>query len=196
MKTGIYGGGFDPPHTGHMKAAKAALEFLKLDLLYIVPAFISPLKEAVPAAPPENRLEMCRIAFDFDNRIEISDFEINQGKVSYTRDTIQYFLNKYPKPENTIYLIIGTDQLVQLDKWKDYGYIFKNTRLAVVPRNKEGIPRMEVEKYTAMGADITEIDIKETEISSTEIRQGKNLKLLDDKVKEYIIKNGLYKQTD
>ena len=193
MKVGIYGGGFDPPHAGHINAAKSSLDFLGLDLLYIVPAFISPLKSSTPAATPGQRLEMCRIAFSFNKRIKICDFEIKREEISYTADTIKHFLDIYPKGTNTLYLIFGTDQLRQLDRWRNYNYIIENAVIAVVSRFKEGIDTAEVEKYKALGANIVLVDMEEIEVSSTDIRNGKNISLLDSKVKEYVDKNGLYK---
>ena len=189
MKIGIYGGAFDPPHMGHIRAAKRSVDFLGLDLLYIIPAYIAPLKHG-PSATPEQRLEMCCLAFDSE-KVKISDYEIAKGGISYTKDTIKHFIDLYP--HDVIYLIIGTDQLKQLDKWKEPEYIFKNTRIAVVSRYGDGIPEDELNKYSSMGATLISVDIDVTEVSSTEIRNGDRRELIDNKVKEYIDENGLYR---
>ncbi len=197
MKIGIYGGAFDPPHIGHVRAAKQATAFLGLDRLYIVPAFTAPLKNG-PAATPGQRLEMCRLAFisDTDNESEnekiiISDYEILKGGISYTKDTIGYFAGMFPGGE--LFLIIGDDQLAQLDRWREPEYIFANARIAVVPRHGDITNGAEYEKYRLLGADITKVDIGVTEVSSTEIRNGGKSGYLDNKVKEYIDLHGIYK---
>ncbi|MDD4125222.1 MAG: nicotinate (nicotinamide) nucleotide adenylyltransferase [Eubacteriales bacterium] len=193
MKIGVFGGAFDPPHMGHIRAARRVLDFIGLDLLYIVPAYVAPLKEG-PSATPEQRLEMCRLAFSFDSeKAVISDYEIAKGGISYTKDTIRYFLTQYPDPSDTLYLIIGTDQLMQLNKWKKPEYIFANTHIAVVSRYGDGIPEKELEKYASQGARLIKVDIDVTEVSSTEIRCGDRCELIDNKVKEYIEAHGLYR---
>jgi nicotinate-nucleotide adenylyltransferase len=189
MKIGIYGGAFDPPHLGHIRAAKKSAEFLGLDLLYIVPAYIAPLKNG-PSATPEQRLEMCRIAFDGEKE-RICDYEIAKGGISYTKDTIKYFLELFP--HDTLYLIIGTDQFMQLDRWSEPEYIFSHAVIAVVPRYEDVIPEKEFEKYEKLGARLVRVEAEVTEVSSTEIRGGDRLGMLSNKVKEYIEANGLYR---
>ena len=65
MKIGIYGGSFNPPHLGHLAAARAAMAALELDRLVFIPAGDPPHKELAPGSPGRaQRLEMARIAAD------------------------------------------------------------------------------------------------------------------------------------
>ena len=91
MKIGIYGGTFDPPHLGHMEAARTAMEQLGLDRLLIIPDREPPHKELEGnAASPEQRLEMARLMADgLGPRAEASDLELKREGKSYTADTVE-----------------------------------------------------------------------------------------------------------
>lgn len=192
MNIGIYGGAFDPPHIGHANAACQAVSLLSLDLLYVVPALSPPLK-ASPAAPPGRRLEMCRLAFRGEN-IVVDDFEIKKGGVSYTKDTLRHYGEMHPGAR--FFLIIGNDQLNQIEKWNSPEYIFKNAAIALVMREKNADPESDIKRAQSMGANIIRVDIAVTEVSSTEIRNGQNTNRLDPVISEYIKTNGLYKKVE
>ena len=89
-KIGIYGGTFNPPHTGHLQAAKKAVEVLGLDLLLMIPDRIAPHKDIPAGSPtPEQRLEMLRIAVAGEEKIRPSDIELQREGVSYTYQTLE-----------------------------------------------------------------------------------------------------------
>ena len=89
-KIGIYGGTFNPPHTGHLHAAKQAVQALDLDLLLMIPDRIAPHKEIPAGSPtPAQRLEMLRIALDGQEKIVPSDIELRREGVSYTYLTLE-----------------------------------------------------------------------------------------------------------
>jgi len=115
LKIGFFGGSFDPVHFGHLIAAQDALEQGKLDRLFLVPAAQVPLKPA--AAPAEARLAMLRAAIAGDPRLEVSDFELRQGGVSYTIDSVRHFCAQFPHDE--LCWIIGADQVPALPRWHD-----------------------------------------------------------------------------
>jgi len=119
VKIGFLGGGFDPVHFGHLLAAQDAYEQHHLDRLILVPAAQAPLKPQAPSSPAEARLEMLRKAVEWDRRFEISDFELRQGGVSYTIDSVRHFRTLYP--QDRLFWIIGGDQLPQLHLWKEIG---------------------------------------------------------------------------
>ena len=89
MRLGIYGGTFSPPHKGHVEAAEAFSREMKLDKLLIIPTFVPPHKTTADDATPEQRLEMCRLAFSHIKNAEISDMEIKRGGTSYTYLTLE-----------------------------------------------------------------------------------------------------------
>ena len=118
MKIGIFGGTFNPPHIGHARAAQEALKVLELDLLIVIPSGIPPHKP-LPANTPEaeSRLYMTQIAFEGVRNTLISDFEIKNESPCYTIDTIKVVSNDYPGAQ--LFLFVGTDMYLTLDKWKD-----------------------------------------------------------------------------
>ena len=92
MKIGIYGGTFNPPHLGHITAARAVFELLRLDRLLVVPDGQPPHKDLPPGSPtPEQRLALTRLAADetsLGDRVEVLDMELRREGRSYTADTL------------------------------------------------------------------------------------------------------------
>ena len=101
MKIGVYGGTFNPPHLGHLTAARAVFDLLKLDKLLLVPAGLPPHK-ALPAGSPtaEQRLEMTRLAAEqlgLGDRVQVLDLELRRQGKSYTADTLSQIRELYPE---------------------------------------------------------------------------------------------------
>ena len=97
MRIGIYGGTFDPPHNGHIAAAKAAMERLSLDKLLLIPTFIPPHK-ALPAgaASPRQRYDMAVLATAaLGKKAEVLDMELERGGPSYTWETLRLLRSRY-----------------------------------------------------------------------------------------------------
>lgn len=181
MRILIFGGAFDPPHQGHVNAAKAAYDRIKPDIFYIIPAFDPPLKDA-PVTQSSHRMNMCALAFgDIPNAV-VSDIEIKRGEKSYTYITLAEIKEKHPESE--IFLLVGADQLEQFEKWARYEYILENCTLCVAGRGKKEINK----KYEK----VILLENEKTDISSTEIRAGVRDKL-PEKVYEYIKEKGLYR---
>ena len=211
MKIGIYGGTFDPPHTGHVRALEKFISQFSLDKVYIIPSYIPPHKTVKSGVSPKERFEMAKLAFlDVSKKVEISDIEIKRKGKSYTSDTVAFFNeNMKTKP----YLLCGTDMLVTLDTWHEPEYIFKNAVIVYARRendsaNTELIAKKTDEYVRKYGAEIYKLDCDVTEISSTDIRKaisenygGKKRgsyeqECVPEKVKEFIIKNNLYRNGD
>ena len=87
LRVGVYGGTFAPIHNAHVAAAKAFMEQMKLDYLFVIPTFIPPHKEVDRSDDPLYRLKMCELAFEDTDGVIISDVEIKRGGRSYTYDT-------------------------------------------------------------------------------------------------------------
>lgn len=121
MRIGIYGGSFSPIHNGHVAAAKAFMEQMWLDLLYVIPAGIPPHKEASEGADMWQRLKMCELAFAGVDGVIISDLELRRAGKSYTVDT----LRALSAPEHRLFLLMGTDMLLSLDTWREPDEIFR-----------------------------------------------------------------------
>jgi nicotinate-nucleotide adenylyltransferase len=199
MRIGIYGGTFNPPHIGHISAAKAFLDSSELDKLLIIPTFTPPHKEYKSKVDPDKRLRMCALAFGFDGRIEISDMEIKRGGKSYTYLTLEELYNG----EDELFFLVGTDMLLSLDSWVKPDRIFELSSIVYVRRETDSnitelIERKADEYRNKFGARIIGIDNSVIEISSERIRNAlvtgekRSLYLTPD-VLSYIEKEGLYK---
>ena len=180
MRLGIYGGTFSPPHNGHTEAAGAFIREMRLDKLLIIPTFIPPHKISFDNATPDDRLEMCKLAFSDIDNIEISDMEIKRGGKSYTYLTLEELSSDGVE----LFFLCGTDMILTFDEWKRYDYIFSLATICYARRenDEQNTLKIEekVEQYRKLGAKIVEIKHKVNEISSTEIKA-----MLKDK-KEYI----------
>lgn len=113
---GILGGSFDPIHVGHLIKAQDAVEHCDLDVVFFVPTAQSPLKKHSPVASNEQRLEMIERSIAGYPQFQAFDWELTQGGTSYTIETVNYLKEQFP--EDSIYWIIGADQVVQLNHWK------------------------------------------------------------------------------
>lgn len=118
MKVGIYGGTFDPPHLGHMRAARAALGLLGLDELILIPAKQPPHKAlSEGSAPAEDRLAMTGLMADglLDERVSVSRIELDREGKSYTADTLREIHEQ--RPEDELFLLMGTDMYLTFQDW-------------------------------------------------------------------------------
>lgn len=125
MKIGVYGGTFDPPHLGHMEAARAAAALLELDKILFVPAAIPPHKALPPeAVPAEDRLAMTALMADGvclemgrPGLAKADGLELSRQGKSYTVDTLEELRRRYPDDE--LWLLMGTDMFLTLQNWRD-----------------------------------------------------------------------------
>tara|TARA_B100000470_G_scaffold29443_1_gene19464 strand:- start:26 stop:517 length:492 start_codon:yes stop_codon:yes gene_type:complete len=129
---GILGGSFDPVHMGHIGLAQETHERFSLDQILFLPVFQSPHKSHIPLASSTHRMAMLRLALKGNTHFSISDTEMRREEVSYTIDTINRFRLKYSSSE--LYLIMGYDNLLDLDLWKDSREIMKNCHILVASR--------------------------------------------------------------
>ena len=173
MKIVLYGGSFNPPHLGHHEAAFTVYEELKPDIFYIMPDNIPPHKELEPGCPtPEQRLELCRLAFaDIPGAI-VSDLEIRREGRSYTADTVRDLRSQYPTDE--LYLIMGTDMLLCFEEWYQAEYLMEQCILTVLARADHQEAALE-EKAAALkaqyGARVLLLGNTPLEMSSSDIRE-------------------------
>ena len=204
MKIGIYGGTFNPPHLGHVTAARAVFDLLKLDKLLLIPAGVPPHK-AMPEGSPDQdqRLEMTRLAAEqtgLGNQVEVLDIELRREGRSYTAETLAQLKTQYPEDE--LWLLMGTDMFLTLQAWKSPERILELAGIAAFGRTEEdteelfAIQRDYLQK-TYPGCRIFTLTIPGViDVSSTELRaqleKGENAVLLPPAVYGYILRNGLY----
>lgn len=164
MKIGFLGGSFDPVHFGHLIAAQDVYEQFKLDRLFLVPAAQAPLKPNDVQSSIPDRLAMLQAACEWDQRLEIADYELKKGGVSYTIDSIRHFTAQFPHDE--LYWIIGGDQLPLLHKWKEIGELARKVQFIFLER-----PRHATKPHTDIpGLRLHRCDGHLIEISSSELR--------------------------
>ena len=198
MKIGIYGGTFNPPHTGHLHAAKQAIRILCLDKLLLIPDRIAPHKEIPAGSPtPEQRLAMLRIAAAGEPEMEVSDIELKREGASYSYLTVEALREIYPEAE--LILLMGTDMFLTFDTWKNPERITQNATLAVLYRGEKGERAAidaQKQRFEAEGARIEILENPVLSISSTQLRRLIAFQcageFLPDGVEDYIRENGLY----
>ncbi|MEI7566581.1 MAG: nicotinate-nucleotide adenylyltransferase [Opitutaceae bacterium] len=193
MKIGFLGGSFDPVHFGHLIAAQDVYEQYHFDRLFLVPAAQAPLKAQDMQSVTEDRLAMLRAACEWDHRLEIADYELNKGGVSYTIDSVRHFRQQFPRDE--LFWIIGGDQLPLLHKWKNISQLAAMVEFIFLER-----PGHPSKPHTDIpGLRLHRCDGHLIEISSSELRQrvrhGRSLNYFcPQKVIAYIESKKLYRQ--
>ena len=197
-RIGIYGGTFSPPHNGHIEAAKAFMEQMWLDILYVIPTAIPPHKEMEVEVSAAHRLEMCRLAFSGIEGVYVSDMEIVRGGRSYTVETLRELTGE----DRRLFLLSGTDMVLTLDQWREPEEIFRLSYPVYVRRDTDasldGILIQKIAEYhQKYGKVVRRIVTEPLELSSHEVREAialeKSLKdMVPDAVETYIKEHHLY----
>jgi nicotinate-nucleotide adenylyltransferase len=197
-RIGIYGGTFNPPHLGHMLAARQAVRLLRLDRLLLIPDRIAPHK-VLPegSASPEERMQMLQLAAAGIEKAEVSDIELRREGTSFTYLTILELKQLYPEAE--LVLIMGTDMFLSFDKWRETKIITDHAALGVLYRGEKGEKAAIDAKKAEMEANGVKVELIENEvtaISSTDLRRmlvfGCAEPFLPEGVGAYIREKGLY----
>ena len=196
-RIGIYGGTYNPPHIGHMRAAEYAIEALSLDRLLLIPTGVSPHKEMASGASSADRLEMLRLSAAGLEKAEVSDIEIRREGRSYTVDTLWQLKAENPGAE--LVLLMGTDMFLSFLTWREPEQIMKLATLAVFFRGEKGEQtKIEAQKLSleSLGARVELVQNPVTAISSTDLRRmlvfGCADPFLMPGVDDYIRERGLY----
>lgn len=200
MKIGLMGGTFNPIHNAHLAMADIFVDTMNLDTCFIVPASVSPFKkdcESNSLIENNDRLEMVQNAIESNEKLILCDFEIKRGGVSYTVDTVKYLLELYPNDE--LFLLIGTDQALAFNKWKDWEYISDAVTICIVKRPDYDDNSMETINllFDTVGESPVWVNAPIINITSTIIRErianGQPISEYVPKIVENIIlQRGLY----
>ena len=198
VKIGIYGGTFNPPHTGHLHAAKQAVQILGLDKLLLIPDRIAPHKEIPVGSPtPEQRLQMLCIAAVGEPKMEVSDIELKRDGPSYTYLTIESLRAMYPDAE--LILLMGTDMFLSFHTWREPERILKHASIGVFYRGEKGEKEKILTQKASLEAQGAKVELVENQIlsiSSTQLRRLIAFHCADGflpaGVGDYICENGLY----
>ena len=198
-KIGVFGGTFNPPHKGHILAACEAQKALGLDRVLFIPDAAPPHKNMPPDSPEgQTRLEMVRAAVRDLPWAEVSDIEITRSGSSYTADTLSLLKERYP--EDTLYLLTGTDMFLSLHTWYHPEIICKHAVIVAMQRDgSSGRTEFEAQKKRLkadFGAKVKIVENRFVEVSSTHVRRllvlGGAEAYVSPGVMEIIHNKGLY----
>lgn len=197
MRRAIYGGSFNPIHNDHIKLALQFAQQFELDKVTLIPTNVTPLKDNSHIALGEHRYQMCLLATRDYPQLEVSDIELRRQGESYTSDTIAELLNQ----DDSLYLIVGADMYMTLDKWHECQYIFEHVTILVAPRGDDDYDSLE-EKYLMYreqyGCKTLIAHQAIGELSSTTVREGiasgaDVSAMVDPLVLDYIRQHDLYR---
>ena len=194
----LYGGSFNPPHLGHCAAVETVLQELQPDLLLIMPDSEPSHKVMEDGSPtPEERLELCRLAFGENENVRISELEIQRSGKSYTYDTVRELQGMFPGVSLT--LVVGTDMFLSFEEWYHFEYLLQHCRIAVLSRELDDDEelRLTAERFRReYGADAVVLSHTPYPMSSTGIRsllrRRSGCDCLPEKVYARIIRKRLY----
>ncbi len=193
MKVGIFGGSFDPPHIAHSIVAERVRSELHLDQILWIPAYDPPHKSSLQLSPFSYRLGMVRAAISDHSAFEVSDIESTLDGPTYTIEMLQAIRKQCRHAQ--LYLILGSDSLIQFHTWSEPEAIMELVQIVVYPR-----AGYEIERIT-FSDDLSKqthyIDAPVMSLSGQYIRdcieEKKSVRYLVLKnVMDYILKHGVY----
>ena len=198
LRVGVFGGAFAPIHNGHVAAAKAFMEQMKLDYLFVIPTSVASHEAVDRSDDPLYRLKMCELAFADTDGVIISDMEISRGGTSYTYDT----LKELQRPDTRLFLLCGTDMVLTFDTLYRYEDILKMCYPAYVRRENDPLLTSKIvakigEYYEKHGVMFRRIVTEPINISSARIRKtvregGDISDMVHPSVEKFIRDNRLY----
>ena len=174
-RVGLLGGAFNPPHDGHLALARLALAHLELDELRIVPTALSPHKPTPGDVTDGQRLALVQAAFaGLDPRVVVDGQELARGGTSYTADTLEALAAK--APEDRVIIVIGSDQLPGLPRWRRAEAIFRLAAVAVAERPRQALelprdlPLRPVARWSGEAGELVRLPSTEVDLASTAVR--------------------------
>ena len=213
-RIGILGGTLDPIHQGHIDAALAAREALRLDRVVIVPAHVPPHRSR-PVTSPFHRFAMAALAVQGVGGLAVSDMELLAPGPSYTADTLVRVADLHRLEASQIFFIIGADAFAEIETWSRYPDVLDLANFVVVSR--PGVPLVELRRRlpalrprmrlplgqrgtdasAAQQTSIFLVDAPTPDVSSTDIRRrmaaGQPVSgLVPPGVDQHIHQHGLY----
>ena len=174
-RVGLLGGAFNPPHEAHLKLARLALDHLGLDELRFMPSALSPHKPTPGDITDAQRLALLEAAVQgLDPRTRVEPLEVERGGTSYTADTLEALSAR--EPEARWILVLGSDQLPGLPKWRRAETVFRLASLAVAARPgqeaalPEGLPLHRVAAWSGAPGELVALPSTDLDLASTALR--------------------------
>ncbi len=183
MKIGLFFGSFNPIHVGHLIIANSMAQNTDLHEVWFVVSPQNPFKKNKSLLHEFDRLSMVEKAIADNFKLKVSDVEFNLPKPSYTIDTLSVLAEKYPQHE--FVLIMGEDNLVQFENWKNYDKILDYYQLYIYPRPNTP-PHLFSNHPKISRVEAPLLDISATFIRNL-LKTGKSIRyLVPDEVATYI----------
>jgi len=209
-RMGMFGGTFDPPHNGHISAARDVAAALDLDEVLWVPAGEPPHRASAELTPASIRLEMVKAAAAVDPCFRLIDLELKRAGPSYTVDTLRELRTGEGAGDLDLFLIIGIDQYHVFDSWRDPDEILELAHLVVMDRSGESVASTRSPEAMSRGEGsrgdgnrygrdrVLSVPVRRIDISSTEVRarvrDGRDVSALVPSAVASIMKvEGLYR---
>ncbi|MCX5657328.1 MAG: nicotinate-nucleotide adenylyltransferase, partial [Candidatus Omnitrophica bacterium] len=189
MRIGILGGTFNPIHLGHLILAEEAIDLVGLEKIIFIPCYIPPHKSSKGIIQAAARLKMVNLAIGSNARFSVSDIEAKVKRKSYTINTLRALKKVFPM-HTDFFLIVGSDALEELPRWKNFKEIQKLAKVIVAVR-----PGFKAAKkqYTNKLIKISQLGISSSDIRMR-VKKGFSIRyLVPDKVEGYIRRNSLYR---
>lgn len=197
MRVGIFGGTFDPVHTGHMIIAEQVMVELRLDHIMFVPGGIPPHKEASSVrATAEDRYAMVEAAVMGNDRFSADRVEIDAGRAMHSVETVGIL--KQRAPDDEWFFVTGADEVSNLLSWKEPDRLLEEVVMVAATRPGYDLSKLDHLEAGLRNFDrIFPVECTRVDISATGIRrrmlQGKSVRyLVPEAVREIIIERRLY----
>jgi nicotinate-nucleotide adenylyltransferase len=217
MRIGLFGGTFDPIHWGHLRSAEEVRETFNLDRVVFIPTSKPPHKRGQTTTLAHDRLAMVRLAVANNPRFKVSTIEIRRAGVSYSIDTVRYFVNRH-KGKDALFFILGLDAFREIGTWKEFEQLFPLCNFIVTsrPGSHESNPlrgtsvavrrlfcydfKQNMYRHRSGTAlhfsKVTDFAVSASDIRER-VREGKSVRyLLPASVEAYIRKRGLYREQE
>ena len=176
-RIGLFGGTFDPVHTGHLIIAETVCEQANLDVVMFIPSANPPHKNRELMFDADQRFRMLSEAIKDNPNFIVSDIEMQREGPSFTIDTIRKIKDDLP-PETELSFVVGRDNLYEMETWKETEAILEECTILVADRicgKKGDIPDWLKKKVVFVKVPL--IEISSSEIRKR-IREGKSIRYL------------------
>lgn len=192
----LYGGTFDPVHSGHLEIARKVSELFEIEKVLFIPAQVAPHKVGRTVTEPIHRYAMLALATQNDPRLSISTFELEAPDRRYTVDTVEHFRTMFARSAE-LFFIMGADSWADIQTWREWQRLLTMINHIVVTR-----PGFEVAPAPP-GARVSFTDAVMNDVSATSIRRFASAgrmdelaRLVPEPVVEYIRKYEIYRDTN
>jgi nicotinate-nucleotide adenylyltransferase len=193
----LYGGTFDPVHTGHLEIARRVTELFEIEKLIFIPAQMAPHKIGRPVTEPIHRYAMLALATQDDPRLLISTYELDHPDRKYTVDTIGHFQGLFGEMCE-LFFIMGADSWSEIKTWREWERLLTMTNHIVVTRPGYEASTAHV---GALSKRVFFTDAVMNDVSATNIRRlasegriDELAQLVPGPVLDYVRKYGIYRE--